>query len=136
MNEPRFVFDTNVLVSALLLQHSVSRQAFDRARTRGRLLLSEETLAELYEVLRRDKFSKYVLEIERLQFLAAFAQEAQQVEITERFQVCRDPRDDKFLELAVSGEAVCIVTGDADLLALHLFRNIPILNPPAFLRFE
>ncbi|NUO80418.1 putative toxin-antitoxin system toxin component, PIN family [candidate division KSB1 bacterium] len=135
MNEPRFVFDTNVIVSALLLKHSVSRQAFDRAHARGRLLLSEETLAELYEVLRREKFAKYVLETERLQFLAAFAQAAQQVEATERIQVCRDPQDNKFLELAVSGEAACLVTGDADLLALHPFRNIPILNPPAFLQF-
>lgn len=46
---------------------------------------------------------------------------------------CRDPRDNKLLELAVSGSASDIVTGDADLLVLHPFRGIDILAVSAFL---
>jgi predicted nucleic acid-binding protein len=45
---------------------------------------------------------------------------------------CRDPTDDKFLELAVSGNADLILSGDKDLLTLHPFRGIPIVTPAAF----
>jgi putative PIN family toxin of toxin-antitoxin system len=48
--------------------------------------------------------------------------------------VCRDPKDDKFLELAINGRADVIVSGDADLLALDTFCDIPILAPAAFCR--
>ncbi len=48
-------------------------------------------------------------------------------------QICRDPDDDKFLELALNGEADLIVTGDDDLLALHPFHSIPIVTPAAYL---
>jgi uncharacterized protein len=57
---------------------------------------------------------------------------AELVAITERIVACRDPTDDKFLELAVNGRADMIVTGDADLLALDPFRGIPIVTPAAF----
>lgn len=46
---------------------------------------------------------------------------------------CRDPKDDKFLELAVSGRATHIISGDTDLLTLNPFRGIAILPPRAFL---
>jgi putative PIN family toxin of toxin-antitoxin system len=51
------------------------------------------------------------------------------IEITE----CRDPKDNKFLELAVAGNADCIVTGDNDLLVLNPFRNIRIITPKEFI---
>ena len=49
-------------------------------------------------------------------------------------EVCRDPKDDQILELAVSGNADCIVTGDDDLLTLNPFRGIAIITPADFLR--
>jgi predicted nucleic acid-binding protein len=60
----RFVLDTNVVVSALLLSESISRQAFDKVLTEGTLLISVPILIELAEVLRRPQFNKYVLEEE------------------------------------------------------------------------
>src|SRR3989442_1081493 len=83
MNETRTVIDTSVAVSAVLLPRSVPRQAFDAAVARGKLLVSEATVAELDEVLRRSKFNKYVPEGKRLEFLAALVQAAEQVEVTE-----------------------------------------------------
>jgi len=129
----RIVIDTGVAVSAVLLPHSVPRQAFDAAVARGKLLISEATIAELDEVLRRPKFDKYVPEEKRLEFLAALVKEADQVEITEIITACRDRKDDKFLELGVSGKASHILSGDGDLLALHPFRRIAVLTPQAFL---
>ena len=133
MSEPRVVIDTGVAVSAVLLPRSVPRQAFDAAAARGKLLVSAATVAELDEVLRRPKFNKYVPEEKRLEFLAALVQAAEQVEVTEVITACRDAKDNKFLELAVSGRASHIVSGDADLLALHPFRAIAVVTPQAFL---
>jgi predicted nucleic acid-binding protein len=71
MNDIRTVIDTSVVVSAVLLPRSVPRQAFDAAAARGKLLVSEATVAELDEVLRRSKFNRYISEEKRLEFLAA-----------------------------------------------------------------
>jgi len=54
--------------------------------------------------------------------------------ITTVVEACRDRKDDKYLELAVSSGATCIVTGDKDLLVLHPFERIPILTPVDFLK--
>ena len=93
----RVVLDTNVVISALLLRRSLTRQE------------------------------------ERMEFLTAYVREATLVNVTETVKACRDPRDDKFLDLAVSGHATHIVTGDAGLLALHPFRKISILAPRLFM---
>jgi putative PIN family toxin of toxin-antitoxin system len=129
----RAVFDTNVVVSAVLLPRSVPRQAFDRAREYGKILISVATVDELNEVLRRQRFDKYVREAQRLEFLAALIREAELVDVTEVVTECGDPKDNKFLELAVSGKATCIISGDKDLLALHPFRGIPVIAPQVFL---
>jgi putative PIN family toxin of toxin-antitoxin system len=99
----------------------------------GKLLVSEESVAELSEVLQRPKFDRYVAAARRLEFLAMLVNEAEIVATGTPIAACRDPKDDKFLELAVSGQATCIVSGDADLMALHPFRGIPILTPQQFL---
>jgi len=39
----------------------------------------------------------------------------------------------KSLELAISAKASCLITGDKDLLILHPFRGIPILNAVDFI---
>jgi predicted nucleic acid-binding protein len=59
---------------------------------------------------------------------------AELVTITERITECRDPTDDKFLELAVSERADLVLTGDKDLLVLNPFRDIPIVSPATFVR--
>jgi uncharacterized protein len=58
---------------------------------------------------------------------------AQWVDVDVQISACGDPKDDKFLSLAVSGHATHIITGDADLLALHPFQGIQILAPGTFL---
>jgi uncharacterized protein len=128
----RFVLDTNVIVSAVLLTRSVPRQAFDLAFIRGTVLVSESILDELDNVLRRPRFERYVSEGERLQFLTNFIRDATVAEVIELITDCRDPKDNKFLELAVSGNATSIISGDVDLLALHPFRGISVVTPQVF----
>ena len=129
----RVVLDTSVLVSRLLLPDSVPGQAARTAVDRGTVLMSEATVEELADVLSRPKFDRYVTVEERIRFLRLLGHVAEPVPIVHTVRACRDPRDDKFLELAVNGEADVIVTGDADLLALDPFRGLPILTPARFL---
>jgi putative PIN family toxin of toxin-antitoxin system len=131
----RIVVDTNVLISRLLAPASVPGRATDK-ELESQLLVSEATLAELAEVLTREKFDPYVTLEERERFFALLMRIATKVAIHHRVQACRDPNDDKFLELAVDGQAACLIIGDRDLLALHPFRGTAILTPSAFLAEE
>ncbi len=54
------------------------------------------------------------------------------VDVTEAVSDSQDAKDNKFLELAVSGNATAIISGDPDLLVLHPFRGIPIIAPHVF----
>jgi uncharacterized protein len=47
--------------------------------------------------------------------------------------ICRDPKDNMFLELALSGNADLIISGDNDLLVLNQFRGIPVITPREFI---
>ena len=132
MSRERFVLDTNVIVSAVLSPRSVPRQALDRAFLLGTVLVSNSILVEVDDVLRRPKFERYVSEEERLQSLAKFVGDAMIVEVTEVVTDCRDSKDNKFLELAISGGAKYIISGDADLLVLDPFRGISIVTPQVF----
>jgi putative PIN family toxin of toxin-antitoxin system len=90
----RCVFDTNVLVSALLLPDSKPRQSLDLALHKGKVLISFATLAELREVLSRKQFRRYFDEEDIRIFIAALTREAQWVDVTVTINACRDPRDD------------------------------------------
>jgi putative PIN family toxin of toxin-antitoxin system len=131
----RLVLDTNVIVSGLLFPGLTPSRALQKAQT-GDVLASDETLLELVEVMGRPKFDRFVERSIRQQLVAEFANAIQTVQISTPIRACRDPRDDKFLEVAVHGQADAIVTGDADLLALHPFRGIAILTPADYLDRE
>ncbi|MCC3412739.1 MAG: putative toxin-antitoxin system toxin component, PIN family [Microcoleus sp. PH2017_29_MFU_D_A] len=129
----RFAIDTNVLISALLFKTSVPFRAIELAEKQGIILYSEATLKELEQVLNRQKFNKYLSLEDRKVFLLKFISSSQLVSITEKIVVCRDEKDNKFLELAVSGNANIIVTGDMDLLILNPFRTVEIITPDMFI---
>ena len=121
------------MVSALLFKDSVPGRAFYFALAYGTLLISPETIAELTEVVNRRKFDKYLTNDERDEFLESLLTKAEIIEVVEDLKICRDPKDDKFLNLASSGEANLIVTGDNDLLILKSHFGVEILNPKDFL---
>ena len=97
------------------------------------ILMSRELADELNDVLSRPRFDRYADRENREEFLQDLVRQAESVEVTERVRACRDPKDDKILELAVNGNADFIVTGDDDLLVMNPFRNIEILRAAEFL---
>jgi len=128
MKNSLFVIDTNTLISSSLFANSFPRKAVSKVNEIGKISASIETYREFFEVFLRPKFDKYISLETRLGILFDFKQLAIFSEISEIITTCRDPKDNKFLELAVSTNALCIITGDKDLLMLHPFGNIPILN--------
>jgi putative PIN family toxin of toxin-antitoxin system len=130
---PRLVFDTNTLISHLLLPSSLPAQAVRKGLHQGQILVSDETLCELADVLVRPKFDRYISIEERQEFFRVFGRVVEKVHIIRSIQVCRDPKDNKFLELAINGRAGCIITGDQDLLTLHPFHSIEIITPQDYL---
>jgi putative PIN family toxin of toxin-antitoxin system len=127
----RLVVDTNIFVSAALKDSSWPGMVIRSLEESGGLLKTAATEAEVIELLQRPYFAQKLppayLDTVRRIFTAA-----ELVAIGERIAACRDPTDDKFLELAVNGRADMIVTGDLDLLVLDPFRGIPIITPLAF----
>ncbi len=136
MNNLRLVLDTNVLISSILSKNTPPQKLFDYSMAHGIILMSEATVTEITEVLTRKKFDRYASLVKRAKFLQTLASKIETIKITESITICRDPKDDKFLELAVNGKADYLITGDRDLLVLHPFRDIQIITPAAFLELQ
>jgi putative PIN family toxin of toxin-antitoxin system len=134
MTRERVVLDTNVLISGTLSTTSTPAGALEKAITEGQLLASTATLRELIERLLSAKFDVYVSREKRDALLVRLVALIEMVEIVETVQASRDPKDDKFLDVAVNGRADVIVTGDKDLVALNPYRGIAILTPADYIR--
>jgi putative PIN family toxin of toxin-antitoxin system len=133
MTKLRLVIDTNILISGLMSVNSLPQQVFDYATSQAILLMSDEVQSEIENVISRPKLQKYITLERRTKFLSELSQQVERVTINQQIRACRDPKDDKFLELAVCGEANYIIPGDADLLDLHPFQNISIIKAASFL---
>ena len=133
MKIERVVIDTNVLISATLLDDSVPARARNHAVRYGQLIATEQTFAELTGKLLEPRFDRYVSRAMRETFLKRLQPIIEIVPVIQVVRACRDPRDDMFLEAAVNGRADVVVTGDKDLLALHPFAGIAIVTPSNYL---
>lgn len=127
----KVVFDTNILVSALVFPGGRGEAALLRvAEERDRLLLSRAILDELLGVLAR-KFARDTEELARVALL--LSELSIPVKPRRRLRVVKDDPDNRILECAVAGSADVIVTGDADLLELREYQGIRIISLRAYL---
>lgn len=132
----RAVVDTNILVRSIIKPQGSVGPVLQRLRRREyTLLLSRATLDELVDVLHRPRLRvKYGLNESGLRaVIRLIVLRSELVQPNERVAVCRDPKDDMFLEVAVAGQANAIVSGDEDLLILDPYAGIPIVSPGRFL---
>jgi putative PIN family toxin of toxin-antitoxin system len=125
-----------VLISAILDSRSSSSQALMKARSQGRLTVSNEIISEYLSVFSRRKFDKWISYETRISFIENIIENALLINVTRQITACRDKKDDMFLSLAASIRANSIVSKDKDLLVLHPFNGTPILVPADFLNFD
>lgn len=137
MKADRVVLDSNVLISALLNPQGTPRQVLGRlAETSATLLFSDPTFVELAERIARPKFDRY-RSIEQMDaWLDWLVDLSEWVHAWDEVHACRDPDDDKFLALALAGEADVLITDDGDLLMLDPFEGLPIVSPTRFLESD
>jgi len=131
----RVVFDTNVLVSALIKTgkpRELWRKVLDK---KLRSITSTQIVNELEEVLRRPKFSSYVDVGDIQKFVDEVSRVSEFVEIASKFNVIKeDMADNIILSCAHDDKADCIVSGDEHLLALKGFKGIKIVAAGELLR--
>jgi putative PIN family toxin of toxin-antitoxin system len=129
---PRLVVDTNIIVSGLITSGTPPARILDAVHNKKiTLLISDEVLSEYLRVLEYPHIRKYKkITDETISHLTAlFINETERVEILTPITACPDPDDDKFLSLAVEGQADFIITGDkADLLSLKEISGIKIIT--------
>jgi uncharacterized protein len=131
----RLVIDTNLLVSAFVFGGNVKRHlAQILVHERIYILTSTAAIQELKEVLSRKEFQKFQKKTVLTAQLSAFLADAITIGITHSFSDCRDAKDNKFLDLAVSGQADVLITGDNDLLELHPFHGVSIVTLTDFIQ--
>jgi len=132
----RAVIDTGVFVSALIRKQGTTGDVLGALRDgRFTAIYTTDIVVEIIDVLGRAKFRmKYHIEPDDITILVNLIRlRGELVTPTQKVTACRDPKDDKFLEAALVAKADCIVSGDADLLVLNPFEDIPILRPSEFL---
>jgi uncharacterized protein len=134
--DKKIVIDTGTLLSASFRVGSVPSQAYAKALKEFTVCVSEATFAELEAVMHRSKFDKYISLEDRQAFLALYRERSVFCPVTETVFDCRDPKDNKFLELALSVQAEIIVSSDEDLYSLNPYRTIAILKPVEFLNLS
>lgn len=128
------VLDTNLVVSAFLRPDGAAAQALVRALQGFEVVASRQTLDELLDVLGRSKFDRYLPRLERLEYAQTYAQAVRLVEVGTCVNDCADPKDNKFLALALDAHASILVSGDKrDLLSMNPYRGMRILSIGQFL---
>ena len=128
----RVVFDTTTVVSALLFTNGRLTWLRQHWRDTGCIpLISQSTAAELTRVLGYPKF--HLSQEDRRELLGDYIPYCKIVELVARCpQTCRDEKDQPFLDLAQSGAAELLVSGDNDLLALAGETAFLIETPEAY----
>lgn len=132
MKKTRLILDTNLWISFLI---SSSFIELDNLFRTGNIILlfSEESLEEFVEVVQRPRLQKYFPKKDLEKLLQLFDEYAELVEVKSKLTICRDPKDDFLLNLAIDGKADFLVTGDKDLLVIKKIKSTEILSFRKFL---
>lgn len=128
------VLDTNLIISAFILPRSVASQALEIGLEYFDPVCSKEVLYELLDVIKRDKFAKYASKAELTERLNLYTQSVIFRDVVIEVTDCKDPKDNKFLSLALTSGAKLIVSGDKkDLICMNPYQGVDILRLREFI---
>src|SRR5665811_77052 len=109
MDRPRrLILDTNLVVSSIAFPGSTPDRAFLAAQAEV-MLASHATLGELIEVIERPKWDRYIDRQLRTRLAAEYMTSCEVISVITSIRACRHPKDDRFLKLAIDGQADMIV---------------------------
>jgi putative PIN family toxin of toxin-antitoxin system len=136
----RVVIDTNLFVRGLLKGPVTAPLIEAWKERRFQLVIAEDLLAELFEVLARPKFARYFTGEDVRELGNLIYERGNIVQPARHAKLCRDPKDDVFLDVAIAGKAHYLVTGDGDLkedaslkAMMHAEHGVQIVGVPEFL---
>ena len=129
----KYICDTNILLSSLLSSSTPPAQTVDFIKEHGIFSFSQATLSEFSEVLKRPKFDKFLSKEKRHNFINEITELSIIYEIHQKVDICRDPKDNKFLDIAIASYSDFLITGDDDLLVLEKIGNTSIITPRKFI---
>ena len=125
----KIVFDTNILISALITTGKPKELFNKAAQGQIQLIISKSILKEFSQVTEDPRIRKYANEDDVIGFVRVINRVAKIVNVTSQFKAVKeDPDDDIVVRTAFDGKANYIVSGDKHLLSLGTFRGIKILT--------
>lgn len=126
------VLDTNILISAIGWEGNPQKILNYALDNKFKIVISPEILEEVKKVLFREKF-EFIDKDKRNEFIFLLTELAEIVEIKTKVNVCRDKKDNKFIETALSAKVDFLVSGDEDLLSLKKYKDVKIIVAKEFL---
>ena len=130
----KVIIDTNIYIYAFVFDKAILNLT-SFSLLKGYVCTSDEIYAELIDKFLKGRVAKISKSFELAraeEFLETIKNQAHFTQVTEKVTICRDPKDNKFLELAKTINAEYIISGDRDLLDLKTFENTVILKPSEF----
>lgn len=128
------VIDASTLIGAAISRGGIPDRAIRHDFETDAVAMSEATVAELLSVFSRPRLARFIDPDRRDEMLALLDAYGVFFAPAEHVTDCRDPKDNKYLELALAAGAETIISSDADLLVLHPWRGVRILRPADYLR--
>jgi len=128
------VLDTSFIIASII--SNKDSQILKMAKSgKINLCYSDETFQELEDALKKKNNKKQISNNGKVaRFVADYKYNAKRVSTTKEVKICRDPKDDKFIDLALCANADFIISNDKDLLVLESFNHVKILDPEDFFR--
>ena len=126
----KVVLDTNVLVSGIFWGGLPEKILLMAIEDKIDVYATEEILSEYFRII--DKIGKKDKEL-CSQWKMLLVQLVKIVEPIKKIKICRDPKDDMFLECAVSCGAKYLISGDDDLLSIKEINKTQIITTKDYL---
>lgn len=126
----RILIDTNILISGLFFNGLPKKLLSEIEPEKFVICVNKEITSEYTEQIdKKISRAKYKLDKELRE---KFFDNLKNFEIVSDLKICRDVKDDKFLNCAIDAKAIYIVSGDSDLLTIKNFEGIEIVTAREF----
>jgi uncharacterized protein len=123
----KIIVDSNIWISFLIGKNLLGLQNYIDSR-KIKIVTCNEQLTELSEVFKKPKLKKYFTKEQISEFFELLDESSNTIIISTKSNICRDPKDNYLVSLAIDSKADFLITGDKDLLELNKIGKTIVLN--------